>query len=235
MLYNKIQKYLVNDKPDLVTAPSQFVIDKLKSSGLFEGVKTIKLPLGIELNVEKAEKRYDLIDILYVGALSRHKGVHILIDAFKKLEFENIGLHILGKGKDEDAFKGIAGSDQRIFFHGFKTGDDLMNFYKKANAAVVPSLCYDNSPMVIYESFMNGTPVIGSRIGGIPELIEDGHNGFLFEAGNVKELKNELEYLIENPYELKRLEEGAFEAVKKYGMDEHTKKLEKMYDKIKEN
>ena len=229
VLYNRIQKYLVNNKPDLVTAPSQFVMDKLKTSGLFKDVKTMKVPLGIELSDKKAEKSYNTIDILYAGGLSRHKGVHIFLNAFKELKYENIKLHIIGKGADEEDFKKIAGSNQRIFFHGFVPDEELIQLYQKANITVVPSIWYDNSPMVIYESFMNGTPVIGSRIGGIPELIEDGHNGFLFEAGNVKELKNKLEYLIENPYELKRLEEGAFASAKKYGMDMHIRKLEKIY------
>lgn len=229
VLYNRIQKYLVDNKPDLVTAPSQFVIDKLKEVGLFKGVKTIKVPLGIELSDEKAEKRYDVIDILYVGALSRHKGVHILINAFKELKSENIELHIVGKGADAEEIKKIAGSDQRIIFHGFVPDEELMQLYQKANVVVVPSIWYDNSPMVIYESFINGTPVIGSGIGGIPELVEVGHNGYLFGAGNVDELKGILEYLIENPYELKRSEEGAFESAKKYGVEEHIRKLEVMY------
>ena len=230
-LYNKIQKYLVDNKPDVVTAPSQFVIDKLKGAGLFKDVKKIKLPLGIGLNNKKAEERYDITDtdILYVGSLSRHKGVHTLINAFKRLEYENIRLHVVGKGKDENEFKRIAGSDQRIIFHGFVPDDELINLYQKANITVVPSIWYDNSPMVIYESLMNGTPVIGSRIGGIPELIEEGYNGFLFEARDEDELKAILENLVENPDELKRLGEGAFESVKKYDMDKHIKKLEKLY------
>ena len=232
--YVKIQKYMVDNKPDLVTAPSQFVFDKLKSSGLFEGVKMTKLPLGIDLSDEKVKKSYDIIGILYVGDLSKHKGVHILINAFKRLESKNIELHIIGKGKDEGEFKKIAGSDRRIIFHGFKTGEELMNFYKKANVVVTPSLCYDNSPMVIYESLMNGTPVIGSRIGGIPELVEDGYNGFLFEAGNVDELIVILVNLIKNPSGLQKLSSGAFESVKKYSMDEHIKKLEKIYHEIYE-
>jgi len=231
--YVNIQKYMVNNKPDVVTAPSQFVIDKLKLKGLFEDVKTMKLPLGIELSGEKAEKKsYDIIDILYVGALSKHKGVHILINAFKGLDSDNTILHILGKGKAEDEFKKIAESDQRIIFHGFVPDEKLMQLYQKANVVVVPSIWYDNSPLVIYESLMSGTPVIGSRIGGIPEFIEEGYNGFLFEAGNVDELKDKLEYLIEKASELKALEEGAFESVKKYSMGTHIKKLEKMYDDI---
>ena len=234
-VYVKIQKYLVDNKPDLVTAPSQFVIGKLKESGLFEGVKTIKLPLGIELSDRKVKKSYNTIDILYVGGLSRHKGVHLLINAFKKSESKNINLHIIGKGKDEDEFKKIAGSDTRIIFHGFVPDEKLMELYQKANLTVVPSIWYDNSPMVIYESLINGTPVIGSRIGGIPELIEDGYNGFLFETGNVGELRDKLEYLIENPSELKRFGEGAFESAKKYDMDKHIKKLEKLYVELVNN
>ncbi|MGB2841626.1 MAG: glycosyltransferase family 4 protein [Halobacteriota archaeon] len=235
-IYRKIIKYLLKNKLDLLTAPSQFTIDKLKETEIFKDVKAIRLYNAIELSdgkkLKKSEKDYRLIDVLYVGGLSKHKGVHILINAFKELKYENIRLHIVGKGKDEDEFKKIAGSDKRIIFHGFKTGEELMNFYKKANVVVTPSLCYDNSPMVIYESLMNGTPVIGSRIGGIPELIEDGYNGFLFEAGNVDKLKGILENLVENPSELKRLEEGAFESVKKYGMKEHIRKLEELYKSV---
>ena len=230
--YVKIQKFIVNNKPDVVTAPSQFVIGKLKLEGLFESVKMMKLPLGIELSDEKPKKSYDTIDILYVGSLSRPKGVHILINAFKELESENIKLHIIGKGVDENGFKKIAESDQRIIFYGFVPDEKLMQLYQKANVVVVPSIWYDNSPLVIYESLMSGTPVIGSRIGGIPELIEDGYNGFLFEAGNVDELKDKLEYLIEKASELKALEEGAFESVKKYSMDEHIRKLEGIYLEI---
>lgn len=223
--YVNIQKFIVDNKPDLVTAPSQFVIDKLKESGLFESVKTMKLPLGIELSDRKVKKSYNTINILYAGGLSWHKGVHILINAFKELEQENIRLHILGKGKDEDEFKKIASSDKRIIFHGFVPDEKLMELYQKANITVVPSIWYDNSPMVIYESLVNGTPVIGSRIGGIPELVEDGYNGFLFESGNVDKLKEILETLVKNPSKLQNLEEGAFESVKKYDMDEHIKKL----------
>ena len=231
-VYVKIQKYLVNNKPDVITAPSQFVIGKLKETGLFEDVKTMKLPLGIELGDKKAEKDYDMIDVLYVGGLSRHKGVHILISAFKEIGSENIRLHIIGKGRDEDEFKRMAASDQRIIFHGFVPDEELITLYRKANVSVVPSIWYDNSPMVIYESLTNGTPVIGSSMGGIPELIEKGYNGFLFETGNVEELKAILENLIEHPSELKRLEEGAFESVKKYDMDEHIRKLEELYKSV---
>lgn len=230
--YNKIQRYLVNAKPDIVTAPSNFVIEQLKMSGLFNGTRTIKLPLGIQLMNEKKEKSYQNIDILYIGALSKHKGVHILINAFKELKNKKVRLHILGKGGDEEELKRISSDDKRITFYGFINGDELTDFYQKMNLTVVPSIWYDNSPMVIYESLRSATPVIGSKIGGIPELIEEGRNGFLFEAGNVNELKDILENLILNIPELKKLEQGAFESVKKYSIDNHMAKLENIYHSL---
>jgi len=231
-LYVKIQKFIFDNKPDVVTAPSQFVIDKLKASGLLKGVKTIKLPHGIELSDEKTEKRYGIIDILYVGGLNKLKGVHILIYAFKKLKYTNIKLHIIGKGKDEDEFKKMAESDQRIIFHGFVSDEELVRLYQKANITVVPSIWFEVFGLIIIESFKFGTPVIGSRIGGIPEIIEDGYNGLLFDAGNVDELRDKLEYLIDKPSELRRLEEGAFESVKRYDMDEHIRKLAALYNNM---
>lgn len=224
-----IKRYL-SKSVDMVISPSKFILDMHLEYGFFKNAKQVVLPLGVELNnTEKSKKKYSIIDILYVGGLSKHKGVHILIKAFKEIKNKNMRLHILGSGADTDEFKKIA-TDSRIVFHGFKTGEELMVFYKKANVVVVPSICYDNSPMVIYESFMNGTPVIGSRIGGIPELVEDGYNGFLFEAGNVDELKSKLEELMKNASELKKLEDYAFESAKKYVMDVHIKKLEKIYE-----
>lgn len=232
-LYNKIQKYVVNNKLDMVITASQFVSNKLRENGLFENTKVVVLSNAIELyNLSSIEKDYDTIDILYVGALSRHKGVHILINAFRELKSKNIRLHILGKGKDEGEFKRIVDGDSRITFHGFVHGEELVNLYQRANITIVPSIWYEPFGLIIIESFKYGTPVIGSRIGGIPEIIEEGYNGFLFEAGNVDELKGKLEYLIKNPSELRRLGDGAFESVKRYNMDEHIRKLEVLYNEI---
>lgn len=232
ILYGKFQKFSIENNVNCVNAPSQFIINKIKSYGFFKNVKNIKTPLGIEITNKKSKKNYEIIDILYVGSLSLHKGVYILINAFKKLKHENIRLHIIGEGTDTELLKNIADTDKRIIFHGYMDGEELSNFYKKGNITIVPSICYDNSPMVIYESLMHGTPVIGSRIGGIPELIKEGYNGFLFEPGNIDELEKILNNLIKDPFELKKLEKGAFESGKKYDMDIHIKKLEQLYESL---
>ncbi len=232
-LYVRIQRYLKNNLPDTVTAPSQFVIDKLKKDGFFGKIRTMKLSLGIELDInEKIEKKYDTIDILYVGRMYRSKGLHILIDAFKQIKRNNIHLHIIGAGKDAEEFKKNAGDYSNTTFYGFVRDEELIALYKKASVAVVPSIWYETFGIVIIESFKYATPVIASDIGGFPELIENGYNGFLFEAGNVDELKKLLENLIDNPKELKRLSNNAFRSAKGYSMDEHMKRLLGLYEEI---
>jgi len=233
--YARIQRYLKDNRPDIITAPSQFVINRVKKDGFFGGVKAIKLPLGVEVGGnEKIEKDYETIDILYVGRLNKHKGLHVLIEAFKQLKYKNIHLHVVGTGSDMEEFKKIAGPDPNITFYGFIPNNKLIELYKKANIVVVPSIWYEVFGIVIIESFKYGIPVIGSRIGGIPELIENGHNGYLFEPGNMIELKNLLESLIENPLELKRLSDNAFENAREYSMETHINKLKKLYKDVHE-
>jgi glycosyltransferase involved in cell wall biosynthesis len=144
----------------------------------------------------------------------------------------NIRLDIVGKGLCSEKLKLMSQNDNRIKFHDFLEGKELLKMYVHSNLTVVPSIWYDNSPMVIYESFSYGTPVIGSKIGGIPELIEDGFNGYLFEAGNVNELQQLLETLIDSPETLEKLEQGTYESVQKYTMEKHIEQLEKEYQKL---
>jgi len=153
----------------------------------------------------------------------------MLIKAFRGIKLGNARLHIAGKGVDLERFKKLAGNDKRTRFHGFLRPEQLKELYKKANLLVVPSIWYDNSPTVIYESFSFGVPVIGSRIGGIPELIKDGYNGFLFEAGNIEELENVLDKVIRKPEQLREMGKNASDSVKKYEIADHISKLMKIY------
>jgi len=233
-LYKAARKLAIGNKPDVVTTPSQFVIDKLREHGLLRDTKAVSLPNAIGLeDSHYSEKNYDAVNILYVGPLVMHKGVHILIDAFKQLNHKNINLHIVGGGLDAEKFKRMAGTDSRIVFHGFVPEEELVLLYKKAHIMVVPSIWYETFGRIIIESFKYGTPVVASNIGGIPEIIENGSNGLLFEPGNIGELKDTLAGLIENPSELRRLSEGAFQSVKKYDINEYIVKLQEIYKQLR--
>ncbi|NPV51547.1 MAG: glycosyltransferase family 4 protein [Candidatus Methanofastidiosum sp.] len=231
--YNWIQKIVIDGKPDVVTAPSRFVLEKLESECLFQDTEKMILPNPITPKKDRTKKAYDTIDILFVGSLSKHKGPDILIKSFKKISKSNLRLHIVGKGPLEQELRRLAGDDPRIRFHGFLRGEELENMYRMANLTVLPSIWYDNSPMVIYESFSNSTPVLASRIGGIPELVIDGYNGFLFEPGDVEGLSSLIEKISRDPSILAELERGAYDSCKSYDIDEVIKRLEDIYRELK--
>lgn len=233
-LYKAFKGFAVDSKPDLVTADTYFVLDKLKEQGFFKSSRAEKLPTTpIEMTGnEKVDKDFETVDILFVGSLGRFKGVHILLTAFRQLEREDIRLHIAGAGPDEAELRKITADDSRITFYGLVPWEKLTELYRRANVTIVPSVFCEPLGFVILESFRSGTPVVGSNIGGIPEVIVDGYNGRLFEAGNVAELKSTLENLLENPSELKRLGEGAFKSAREYDISNHILKLEELYSQL---
>ncbi len=232
--YVKQQRRLLDDNVDLLISPSQFMIDKFHENNFFNNVDCVKIPLGVEYESRKTIKTYDSIDITYIGTLGKHKGVDTLIKAFKEIDGDNLKLHIIGKGYDEEEFKDLSKDDDRIVFHGFVNNRDIINYYQMTNILVIPSICYDNSPLVIYESFSTGTPVIGSHIGGIPELVTDGYNGLLFDAGSVPSLKEKLVKVINDKELLKNFEVNSYESLPKNSMDEMVKKIIEEYNKVVE-
>ena len=123
---------------------------------------------------------------LYFGRLSHEKGVELVIDALKELP--NTKLKVVGTGPIEAELKQKATGCNNIEFVGFKYGEELHNLIRNAQFVVVPSQWYENNPMTIVEAYSFGTPVIGSDLGGIPEIIKDGATGFVFKHGNTESL-----------------------------------------------
>lgn len=231
-MYVDKQRKLLSDNVDLLISPSHFMIEKFKENQFFNNTRCVKIPLGVEYTNHKSAKTYDIIDITYIGTLGKHKGVHTLINAFKEIPNSNIRLHIIGKGYDEEEFKQMAQNDKRIIFHGFVDNNSITEYYDSSNIVIIPSICYDNSPLVIYESFSTGTPVIGSDIGGIPELIIDNYNGLLFEPGNSEDLKDKILTIINNNVLLRRLEDNAASTLPENSMKIMTDRMIEEYKKL---
>lgn len=125
---------------------------------------------------------------LYFGRLSYEKGVRTLLGAFKDLP--QCKLKVVGTGPKEAELRAFADNEkmQSVEFLGYKQGEELADLVRNAYFVIVPSEWYENNPMTIIEAYSVGTPVIGARIGGIPEIIVEGETGFLFESGNVESL-----------------------------------------------
>jgi glycosyltransferase involved in cell wall biosynthesis len=135
---------------------------------------------------------------LYLGRLSNEKGIRTLIRAFEKLP--EVNLKIVGTGPLEPEVREYVKTKdiQNIEFLGFKSGEEKWQLIHNCQFAVVPSEWYENFPIVALEYFAAAKPVIASRIGGLPYVVEEGQTGYLFEPGNaddlvatVKRLRNE--------------------------------------------
>ena len=142
--------------------------------------------------------------MLYVGGLSRQKGVHVLLKAFKKLSDsdDNLILKIVGKGDYEDELKKIIeqnGLSKKVTFYGHLRGNELRKLYQEAYLLVVPSIWVEQFGIVGLEAMACSTPVVGSRIGGIPEWLREKENGLLAEPGNSEDLYEKIFYLLKNP------------------------------------
>jgi len=213
---------------DYFIMPSKFSQNKFIEYGFIPN-KVIHIPNFIELNendikVESHNNNY----ILYIGRLSSEKGVETFIKAFEKID--KIELLIAGDGPLKSELKHLASYNKRIKFLDFLQKREIYKLIKNSSIVVLPSKCYENFPYSILEAFALGKPVIGSRIGGIPELVKDGENGLLFEPGNANELAEKIKWMIAHPKERQEMGQRARELVKReYTPEMHYKQLMAVY------
>ena len=129
---------------------------------------------------------------LFFGRLSYEKGVKTLLEAFNGLP--ECHLKIVGTGPKEDELKAFVESNgmKNVEFLGYKRGKELQDLVANAYYVIVPSEWYENNPMTIIEAYSVGTPVIGAKIGGIPEIVVEKETGFQFESGNADNLRSKV-------------------------------------------
>jgi glycosyltransferase involved in cell wall biosynthesis len=178
-----VQRLMGNyEKVDRIIAPSQFMAESVKS--LFPAEKVRVIHNGIDISKLSAYNK-DEGYVLYIGRLSREKGIKTLVEAYRRHEI-HMPLKVCGTGPllEELSSKPIPG----VKFLGYKTGEELQTLIAEASFVVVPSEWYENCPMSVLEAMAYGKPVIASRIGGIPELVTDQLTGLLHELGNVDDL-----------------------------------------------
>ncbi|SHN56732.1 Glycosyltransferase involved in cell wall bisynthesis [Butyrivibrio hungatei DSM 14810] len=185
---------------DKIICCSEFMKTKMDTNPVFVG-KTVAMHNFIE-HVENGPQgrgswsisenepqggRPELISgnnryVLYFGRFSKEKGVRTLIEAAKKLP--EVKFLFAGAGEYAEQIEALPNAENL----GFRSGKELDDLIRGALFSVCPSEWYENCPFSVMESQERLTPVLGARIGGIPELVEDGKTGWLFESGNAKEL-----------------------------------------------
>lgn len=165
---------------------------------------------------------------LYFGRIEKLKGIKTLVAAAKSCGAEVV---IAGDGQwVGDLTAQIDGTNIR--YVGFQQGEALATLVREARAVVVPSEWYENCPMSVLEAKAAGTPVIGARIGGIPELIQDGIDGMLFPAGDVSALAQAMEK-VANSDIIDWGQAARRDVETRFSADQHYDRLLGIYDQAK--
>ncbi len=174
----------------------------------------------------KREKHF-----LFIGRLSEEKGIKVLLEAFSNQDLE---LHIAGDGPLKDEIIRMSRTNKNIHYLGRLDKEGISTVMQQCSALIFPSIWYEGMPMTLLEAFSMGTPVLASNIGAMASMIQNGFNGFHFEAGNAKSLQTQLinwEKLTENEKESYRI--NALETYKRnYTPEQNKKQLISIYESV---
>ena len=188
---------------DWFLAPSRFLMERYVNCGLPPG-KIEFVRYGLR-HFQPAPRRTNAerLTFGYIGALHAHKGVDVLLDAFKSLG-GRANLLIFGSAFgspiSESYRKRI--EEQRpegVTFEGAYDNAGIAGILSRLDAVIVPSVWYENSPLTIQEAYIAGVPVVASGSGGMAELVRDGVDGVHFRLGDAADLRAKLAALIDSP------------------------------------
>jgi glycosyltransferase involved in cell wall biosynthesis len=208
---NRYIKNILSDV-NLFISPSPFLRREFIRFGMPEG-KIIFSDNGMDLShyrriIRKGSKR---LRFSFIGSPVIHKGVHVLVEAFNGIKDPDVELNIYGDlsthPEYSERLKQMA-KNQSIHFKGRFENQRIGEILSNTDVLVVPSIWYENSPLTIHEAFIARIPVIASNLGGMADLVQDGVNGLLFEAGDAGDLRRKITALVNDHGILEKLRKG---------------------------
>jgi len=235
LLYRLHSHREVLQSVDLVIYPTKFLQDELYQWEL-KGKNNLISNDGIQdkyfRNFKKTHSK--TLRFGFIGSIVPAKGLMILVKAWEKIKRNHAVLQIYGNFSDDPHYaknvKQIIANCKNIEIKGAFKPDQIAKIFKQIDVLIIPSTWFENAPLVLRNSFLAKTPVIGTNLGGISELIKDGVNGFLFENENSDDLAKKIDHIINNPEILKK-----FRFPKQKTIDENAQELIRLYARFKKN
>lgn len=187
------KKKKIYEKIDCIISPSKFNNNQLVKGKVnckeFEVIPNFVLDKGTRTTEDNGY-------ILFFGRLSIEKGITNVIKAINKAK--NSTLYIAGDGPERENIENYIKENKlenRIKLLGFQNEKELNEYIRKCKCVVVSSICYENCPYSVIEAMETGKPIIGSKIGGIPELVKDGMNGYIYQFDDVDQLTEKIQLI----------------------------------------
>lgn len=219
---------------DVFCSPSQFLIDKHIEAGICAKATAvvrngIVLPeITAKIHAENAVKKF-----IFAARLTIEKGCEVLLEALKLLPADlPFEISLAGKGDYAEKFEELAKTDKRIKYLGYIQSEQKDAAFRSADWLIIPSLWYENAPVVIVEAAAYGLGVIGSKIGAIPEFVAHEKTGLLFEAGNPHSLADAIIRAVKDTHILPNLAENTKEFIATSSVDNMVDSYLEQYTKV---
>lgn len=180
----------------LFTSPSHFLREKMVEGGT-DPDRIVHLPNALPFSPTVVDAPFtpppaaDHPTLIWVGRMSHEKGLATLLHALARCP-ESLRLQLVGDGPEEEALRRLAAEldlgPERLEWMGRRGRDEIPGLMAAAAGSVVPSEWYENAPISVLESLALGRPVLGSDLGGLPDMVVDGLSGWIFKAGDREDL-----------------------------------------------
>lgn len=218
---------------DAFVSPSRYLADAYVATGLHadrmhvlgNGVETDRFT---HLAPPAFQKR---LHVLFIGHMGEHKGVPVLLDALTQLPAERLHVDFVGHGAacaDYEQFVRTRLPKLSSRFWGQLPNERIAERLAQAHVFVLPSICPENQPVTITEAMASGLPVVASRIGGIPELVDDGVTGYLAEPGDAAALAGCIGHYLEDPERIRRHGDAGRAAIQALSAEQQIRRLESL-------
>jgi glycosyltransferase involved in cell wall biosynthesis len=197
-------------------APTDFLYEAYRSNRFYPE-KLKKINFGINLELVKGyqtprKMTGSMIRFGFIGQLSAHKGVDLLINAFLRIKSDNMSLSIYGS-PDQDNYMNellrLSSGANHIKFCGTFPREELPARLSEFDVLVIPSRWYENSPLVLLYALATRTPVIVTDVKGMSEFVKDGFNGYTFKKNSVEHLTTMIQKIVDDPSSVERLSQNA--------------------------
>jgi len=214
---------------DVVVGISEFILNRHKEFGYFPNAKietviynSVEVP---KVNIKKENKKEIILG--FVGRIEKAKGIEFLLEKFSRLKLENVKLFIYGRGLTKEYESEIKQKyeSSQILFKGFKKPEEI---YNEIDILIVPSLWNEPFGRIVPEANSYGVPVLVSNRGGLPELVEEGKNGYMFDPDKEGDFEEKLKKIIE----MKKNSSCNFDNKEKFSLENIINKFMGIYNVV---
>lgn len=235
MIFEKVKRFihsLLLNKIDLFIAPSKYMQKIISESSSY---KPRLIYYGIDLT--KSSKVTSKSSALFSGRLTKGKGVDVLLESVAPIikKVPNFRLTIAGDGELKEFLVRRARElhiSDKVTFLGYLEREAMLECYHKCTLLVVPSTWAETFGLVCVEALSMGRPVVATNVGGIPEIVQDGFNGYLCRPNDTKALSEAIIRIISNESLLQKFSLNAHESIKKFDINRHIDQVVETYKEI---